>query len=95
MKQQLIFYHIMNVEGLKPTDEKYAVLFDEYLADALEGQGITPDKYESEDKYLEAKEKQKQELLIKYGEDYFRTMIYYETVVEAIINFANVIEITE
>ena len=95
IKQQLIFYHIMNVEGLKPTDEEFYSLFDEYLIPALAESGITPDKYATEEEYLAEKEKYKTELIRKHGEDYFKTMIYYEVTVNAIKDFANVVEITE
>ena len=93
VKQQLIFYHIMNVEGFKPTGEKYDQLFDEYLVSALESNSITPDKYETEAEYLVAKESFKQQLLTKNGEDYFKAMFYYQETVKGIKSFANVVEI--
>ena len=95
VKQQLVFYHIMNVEGLKPTGEEYEVLFDEYLTPALEDKGITPDKYESEIEYLAAKESYKAQIVEKNGEDYFKSMIYYQLTVEAIKSYANVVENAE
>ena len=95
VKEQLIFYHIMNVEGLKPNDEEYAVLFDEYLSDALEANGITPDKYETTEAYLAAKESYKNQLITKNGEEYYKAMIYYQETVKGIKSFANIIEITE
>ena len=95
VKQQLIFYHIMNVEGFKPEGEKYEQLFDEYLVSALESNKITPDKYETEAEYLAAKESYKQQLLTKNGEDYFKAMFYYQETVKGIKNFANVVEISE
>ena len=93
VKQQLVFYHIMNVEGLKPSAEEYAALFDEYLLPALEEKGITPDKYESEIEYLAAKESYKAQIIEKNGEEYFKSMIYYQITVKAIKTFANVVEI--
>ena len=95
VKQQLVFYHIMNVEGLKPTDEEFVKLFDEYLISALENNGKTPDKYETEAEYLAAKESYKAQLIEKNGEDYFKAMIYYQVTVKAIKGFANVVEITK
>ena len=95
VKEKLIFYHIMNVEGLKPDAEEYAVLFEEYLNEALISNGITPDKYQTESGYLTAKEDYKNQLLTKYGEDYFKSMICYQETVKGIKTFANIIEITE
>jgi FKBP-type peptidyl-prolyl cis-trans isomerase (trigger factor) len=95
IKQQLVFYHIMNVEGLKPSLEEYAALFDEYLVSALENSGITPDKYSTEEEYLAAKESYKVELFRKNGEDYFKSMIYYQVTVKAIKGYANVVEIAK
>lgn len=95
VKQQLVFYHIMNVEGLKPTEEEYAVLFDDYLVSVLKNNGITPDKYETEGEYLAAKESYKEQIIEKNGEDYFRSMIYYQATVAGIKKFANVVETAE
>lgn len=92
VKQQLIFYHIMNLEGLKPTEQEYADLFDDYVTKALENNGITPDKYESEEAYLAAKAEYKEKIIAKNGEDYYRTMVYYEIVMDAIISYANIVE---
>ena len=85
----------MNVEGLKPTDEEFVNLFDEYLISALENNGKTPDKYETEAEYLAAKESYKAQLIEKNGEDYFKAMIYYQVTVKAIKGFANVVEIAK
>jgi FKBP-type peptidyl-prolyl cis-trans isomerase (trigger factor) len=95
VKQQLIFYHIMNVEGLKPTEEKFNALFDEYLVNSLTSSGITPDKYETEAEYLEAKEKFKQRLITNKGEDFFWSMFCYNETMKGIKSFAKVVEITE
>jgi hypothetical protein len=85
----------MNVEGLKPSLEEYAALFDEYLVSALENSGITPDKYSTEEEYLAAKESYKVELFKKNGEDYFKSMIYYQVTVKTIKGYANVVEIAK
>ena len=95
IKEKLIFYHIMNVEGLKPTEEEYNILFDEYFEEALRNNGITPDKYQTESGYLTAKEDYKNQLISKHGEDYFKSMIYYDETVKGIKSFANIIEIAE
>ena len=95
VKQQLIFYRIMNQEGLKPTDEEYNKLFDEYLVSALAEQGIVAEKYDTEEEYLTAKSNFKKQMLESRGEEYFKTMIYYQVTVEKIIEYANVVETTE
>ena len=95
VKQQLIFYHIMNVEGFKPTEEEYNALFDEYLTGSLTANKITPDQYATEEEYLAAKEKYKNQLIANKGEDYFKAMFYYNETIKGIKSFANVVEIAE
>lgn len=95
IKQQLIFYHIMNVEGLKPSEEEYDRHFDGYLVDALESNGVTPDKYDTEEEYLAEKAKFKADILESKGDDYFKSVIYYQIGIEAITSYANVVEIGE
>ena len=95
IKQQLVFYHIMNLEKLKPTDEEYEKLIDEHLISAMISAGITEDKYESKEAYLAAKEDYKKKAFEKNGEEYFKSMIYYEVGIEAMLGYANVVEITE
>ena len=95
VKEQLIFYHIMNVEGFKPTAEEYDVLFEKYLTEALVAKGITPDKYQTEAGYQTAKEDYKNQLLKNNGEDYFKYMIYYKTTSDGIKGLAKIVEIGE
>lgn len=95
MKKQLLFYHIMNVEGLKPTEEEYNQLFDEYLSEALEQEHIIPERYSTTEEYEAAKEEYKSKIIEKNGEDYFKVMIYYQLGIEAVLEYANVVEITE
>lgn len=95
IKQQLIFYRIMHKEGLKPTEEEYNAIFDEYLTSALKQSSITPDKFETEEEYLAKKEEYKRQLIEANGEDYFKNMIYYEVTVEALKSYANVVETSD
>lgn len=92
VKQQLVFYHIMNVEELKPTAEEYDILLDEYVTSAMESSGLTEDKYETEDEYIAAKENYKKQAIEKNGEDYFKALIYYQIGSEAIMGYANVVK---
>ena len=94
VKQELIFYHIMNLEGLKPSEEEYQTLFDAYMLEALEANGITPDKYNSTVEYENAKANYKKTVLEQYGDNYFRSMIYYREVIKIVKTYA-VIEETE
>ena len=93
VEQQLVLYRIMHKEGLKPSEEEYERMFDEYLVAALENKNITPETYENYELYLNAKENVKKQLIDSYGEDYFRAMIYYSVVEEAIIGYANFVQI--
>ena len=93
IKQQLVFYHIMNVEGLKPTQLEYERRFDEYLVAALDEEGKTPDKFKTQEEYEAMKESKKAELIASRSEEYFKAMIYYEIGVKAIIEFAEFVEI--
>ena len=94
IKQQLIFYHIMNVEGLKPTKEEYEAKFDEYLVKALDEEGKTPDKFKTPEEYEAMKESKKAELIASRSEEYFKAMIYYEMGVKGIIEYAEFVEIS-
>ena len=93
IKQQLVFYHIMNVEGTKPTKEEYEQKFDEYLVAALDEEGKTPDKFKTPEEYEAMKESKKAELIAARSEEYFKAMIYYEIGVEAAISYAEFVEI--
>lgn len=93
IKQQLVFYHIMNLEGTKPTKEEYEAKFDEYLVSVLDEKGMNEDKFDTPEQYLAKKESTKAELINSKGEEYFKAMIYYEIGVKAAISYAEIIEI--
>jgi hypothetical protein len=93
IKQQLVFYHIMNLEGTKPTKEEYDAKFDEYLVSVLDEAGMTEDKFDTPEQYKAMKESKKAELISAKSEEYFKAMIYYEIGVEAAIGYAEIIEI--
>ena len=95
LKEKLLFFRIMEQEGLRPTAEEYDALFDEYLDSALASNKITVENCGSEEAYNAKKATYKQQMLTQYGEDYFVSMIYYNITMEAIIGYANVVEITE
>ena len=95
LKEKLLFFRIMEQEGLRPTAEEYDALFDEYLDSALASNKITVESCGSEEAYNAKKATYKQQMLTQYGEDYFVSMIYYNITMEAIIGYANVVEITK
>ena len=95
IKQQLIFYRIMDKEELRPDADEYAALFDEYLTEALASEGITADKYNTEEEYFKAKAEYKAKLIEARGEEYFKAMIYYNITMETVLSYANVVEIAE
>ena len=92
IKIQLIFYHIMNVEGLKPTKEEYDNLFDEYVISVLEENGITEDDFDTKESYLAKIKEYKEKLIKENGEEYFKSMIYYQIGIEEIKKYANIVE---
>ena len=95
LKKKLVPYHIMNVEGLKPSEEEYNAIFDKYLLAALEAEHIIPERYDDNAAYEAAKEKYKANIIAKKGENYFKTIIYEYIFTKAILSYANVVEITE
>ena len=85
----------MNVEGLKPSEEEYNAIFDEYLIEALEAEHIIPERYDDNAAYEAAKEKYKADIIAKNGEDYFKSMLYLQIGMNAILSYGSVVEITE
>ena len=90
VKQEMIIYRILNVEGLKPSDEEYERLFDEYAVEKLTAMGVTLEDFDSEEDYLASKEDYKGRLISAAGEEYFKGMIYQELVIKAIRSYADI-----
>ena len=95
VKQQLIFYHIMNIEGLKPTKEKFDELLEDYAILEMKNKGNTEEDYQTKDEYLAAVKEYKEKLIKDRGEDYFKSAFYYEIGMDAIVSYANVVEKSE
>lgn len=93
IKQQLIFYHIMNIEGLKPSEAEFDKLLDDYVILLLYKKNITENKYPSKEAFLEDVAEYKAKLIRENGLDYYKGEIYYDIGIEAIISYANVVEI--
>ena len=95
VKRDLLFYHIMNLVGLKPTAEEYEELYEECVVSLLEGQKITPERYSTEEEYLSARKQFIASVETTYGVDYLKKLIYNAVGKEGIIDLANVVEIRE
>ena len=89
--EKLIFYYIVQEEGLTPTEEEYDriydVIFSDHLQDYLNYYGITEDSAT----YEEDLEKAKKKVLDTYGEEYFRELVIYDYVMSKIVSRANII----
>lgn len=89
--EKLIFYYIVQEEGLTPTEEEYDriydVIFSDHLQDYLNYYGITEDSAT----YEEDLEKAKKKVLDTYGEAYFRELVIYDYVMSEIVSRANII----
>ena len=95
VKQYLIFYYIMDKEGLDPTEEEFAVLLDEYLEYALELENITVDRFSTVEEFNSHKEQYRAKMVTEQGANYFKDKIYFNLGYEAVLDYANVVEITE
>ena len=95
VKQQLIFYHIMNLEGLKPNEEEFDKLLDEHVIYLLYKKNITEDKYETKEAFLADVAEYKAKLIRENGLDYYKEELYYDIGIDAILSYANIVEIAE
>ena len=90
IKEKLIFYYIVQVEGLTPTEEEYnstyEIIFNDHLQDYLDYYKITVDtpNYEKE------LQKGKKEVLAAYGEEYFEELVIYDFVMNEISTRAKI-----
>ena len=95
VKQELIFYYIMDKEGLDPTEDEFALLLDEYIVYSLELEDITVNRFNTVEEFEAHKEQYRAKMVATYGANYFKDAIYFNCGYEAVISYANVIEITE
>ena len=91
----LILYHVMNVEGIKPSEEEYSELLLKYLDAELEKNGITPEAFSQFSEYESQREMYRAKMTLEYGKEYFREKIYKSIIFEMIINNSTIVEITE
>ncbi len=99
VKERLILYYVMKVEGLTPTEEQFAnelaaikqEYIDEYVRQYIEAQLESDEDYDDHltdyDAFLEAR---KDELFDFYDEEYFEETTYYEHVLPTLLSYATV-----
>ncbi len=98
--ERLIFYYIMDEEGLKPTDEVFEARFaeikqeylDEYLEQYLAYQNKTKEDIEDWDKFVEER---KAEIFGTYDDDFFTETTYYEIVLDTLVTYPTVVTLDE
>ena len=92
--EKLIFYYIIQEEGLTPSKEDYDriydVIFSDHLQEYLDYYGITEDSATYEKDLAKGKE----DVLDAYGEEYFNELVIYDYVMTEIVSRANIIVTT-
>ena len=88
----MIFYYIGAKEDCIPDDNDYEVMLHDYLIEELEKNEITKDSFETEEKYLEAVETYKQQLIKNSGEEAVREMITDKAINDGILSMIEVVE---
>ena len=89
--EKLIFYYIIQKEGLTPSKEEhdriYEVIFSDHLQEYLDYYGITEDSATYEEDLATGKK----EVLAAYSEEYFEELVIYDYVMTEIVSRANII----
>ena len=90
--ERLIFYYIIDKEGIVPSNEEYDSMYAEYKNEYME---YYVDLYKTEldacktDAEREAKLLEiEEEMLEYYGEEYFRELVYYQYALDRLIGYA-------
>ena len=102
VKERLILYYIMKAENLTPTEEvlnaKYEALraeyLDEYIKQYLEYEEKTRADYTDEEYATFVADREK-EIFDYYDEDYFTETAYYEIVLDTLVNWPTVNDLTD
>ena len=91
VKMKLIFHYICNEEDIYLDEDEMSArgkaIEEEYLTDYLKQVGCTRDKFDSEEKYLEAVEKHRRNMLAYYEEDFFEYEAFYGYAMEKITKY--------
>ncbi len=96
VKRMMTLYYVMNEENFYLDDEAFAAAYKEEYDEAFEsylnGQGCTPDKYDTAEKYESAKAEHKKTFDNYYTEEYFNENVRYNHAVDEIVaNFAKIV----
>ena len=91
--KKLIIYYILENEGLRPDAQEYELLYTENVSEYM---GEFAKKYQSElesaktnAEYQKVIEKIKKETVDYYGDDFFKTNVYYGIVINALVDWCN------
>ena len=89
VKQKLLLYYILRDASLVPSAEEYSALyeevFEEYLADFIAANQAKLDACKTDEEYDKLIKDLRRETLDYYGDDFFKTSVYYRIVVDNII----------
>lgn len=102
VRERLILYYIMRVEGFVPTEAELAAklaevkneYLDEYMLQYLESIGKDKSDY-TEDEYAELVEERREVLFDYFDEDYFEENAYYDIALEKFKSFATAVTLDE
>ena len=94
--EKLVLFYLMQKLDILPAEEDFIAARDEiieaYLQSYLAQTTVTPDKYDTEEKYLAAVENCRQQVIRSYGMDYFEESAYFDLAFDTLVGYANVIE---
>jgi len=91
VKEKLIFYTIIKMEDLIPTDEEYAALYRSELEENFEYYtGKTVEDYSDPAEYEKALKSYENAMLAEEGERAFRDVVYYYYATDTILSYATV-----
>ena len=94
--EKLILFYLMQKLDILPAEEDFIAardeMIDKYLQSYLAQTTVTPDKYDTEEKYLAAVENCRQQVIKSYGMDYFEESAYFELAFDTLVGYANILE---
>lgn len=95
ISQKLVFYYLLQLENIHPTDEEkqemYDVLVDYYLEQYLVNYKVERSNYKTLEEYQHAVDGYRSTVLGNYGEDYFRENALFLAALEHLKQYANLI----
>ena len=91
VKQRLLFYYIVNEENYTLTDAEYADVYEKVFAERVEEQLYYEQVDENSENYEEKLEAAKEKVRNNYDKAYWDEAVLYRSVMEDIIDNANVI----